>query len=705
MDLKKTLRRFLSPENGAPDDTTFTTPAHDPDTPVDDDLLCQPCQRIGLEDILSPKTDELDWWSDASLRDFTLSRAQLLASKCQLCNLVGKLRATDPSLDQCRLEISGIRFHNADDNGERPAIVRLAIRSMNDSGTDDVVRHLTAHSLADAWSSESRERQPCSINFELFKKACQHCSEKHRQCRYIDLVESRQLGFRQPARSTDQWASRLYLIDVETEEIQEAKSFCKYVALSYVWGKESSPQNDAHEYPAVVRDAISVTRQLGCKYLWVDRYCINQNSSHKQHMMNQMDRVYSNAYVTIVAAAGTDANYGLPGISRQRQVQNCLTIGTVKLVEAWDDGHDLIKHSTWASRGWTYQEGHLSTRCILFTEREVVYLCNEAHVTETQSFDPGDSRMKETLRRFNWMIHPEDKRRRWTVRDQLGPHIEEYTARDLSNEHDSLNALLGILKHYESIPCHLAQPIKHLWGIPILEADEVQDHVLFLMFWKHKEVATARRLGFPSWSWAGWSGSITLPTYSGRISTLVHPPSSRRSASRQSLMHEEYTPWYIGTSDNGHVGALSHYFRSDDKVLPGPTELYIAGLVVKMRFREIGSRVFATFPICKNTFLAVPVFLDRSLDLKFHKLGIIIPRGGGVTYTDCYMYNVIILQETENDRFERAGIVDLECLGNGTFAIFGKLLLNEMDEIIDPRVKQVEYLFLRDAEARNILLV
>ncbi|KAF4997434.1 hypothetical protein FGRMN_3798 [Fusarium graminum] len=568
MDLRKALKRFLSPENRAPDNPAFDPPALAPNMPVGDDLLCQPCQRIGLQDILSPQADELEWWSVASLRDFTLSRAQLLASKCQLCNLVGKLRAADLSFNQCRLEMSGIRFHDEDHRGERSAIVRLAVRSMNNKGADDVVRHLIGHSLTDPWPSEIRERQPRSIDFELFKKACQLCSENHQQCRYIDLP------------------------------------------------------------------------------------------------------------------AGSDANYGLPGVSRERKVQTCLTIGRVKLIEAWDDGDDLIKH-----------------------KREVIYLCNEAHLTETQSFNSSDSRMKETLRHFNWMIHPGDKRSKWTVKNQLGPHIEEYTARDLSNEDDSLNAVLGIFKHYESIPEYAAEPIKHLWGVPILEADSIQGDVLFLMFWKHREVATGRRLGFPSWSWAGWSGPIMLPTYSGRISTTVHPPSSRRSACRQSLTHEEDTPWYIGTSDNGHIGALGHYFRSNDKTVSDPTELHIAGLVVKMRFREIGSKVFATFPIGENAFLAVPVFLDRTLDLNIHKIGIVIPRGGGLTYTDCYMYNVIILQEAGKDRFERVGIVALECLGNGTFAIFGKLVLNERDETIDPRVKQVKYLFLGNAETRDILLI
>jgi hypothetical protein len=43
----------------------------------------------------------------------------------------------------------------------------------------------------------------------------------------------------------------------------------QYVALSYVWG-------DAHtsitETPAVIKDAMKVTLELGLRFLWVDKY-------------------------------------------------------------------------------------------------------------------------------------------------------------------------------------------------------------------------------------------------------------------------------------------------------------------------------------------------------------------------------------------------------------------------------------------------
>lgn len=61
----------------------------------------------------------------------------------------------------------------------------------------------------------------------------------------------------------------------------------EYLALSYVWG--SSERNDAGDsesnlsVPPVIRDAGEVTRRLGYRYLWVDRYCIDQNNSEDIH--------------------------------------------------------------------------------------------------------------------------------------------------------------------------------------------------------------------------------------------------------------------------------------------------------------------------------------------------------------------------------------------------------------------------------------
>lgn len=62
-------------------------------------------------------------------------------------------------------------------------------------------------------------------------------------------------------------------------------------------------------------DAVEVTNKLGLQYLWVDRLCINQaDDNEKAYLISKMTTIYEEAELTIVAAAGTGASHGLPGI-------------------------------------------------------------------------------------------------------------------------------------------------------------------------------------------------------------------------------------------------------------------------------------------------------------------------------------------------------------------------------------------------------
>ena len=76
------------------------------------------------------------------------------------------------------------------------------------------------------------------------------------------------------------------LIDCETRQVCVGVQQ-PYVCLSYVWGvaptQEDVPETGVNELPQTVCDAISVTRRLGYGYLWVDRFCIDQNDAEDKH--------------------------------------------------------------------------------------------------------------------------------------------------------------------------------------------------------------------------------------------------------------------------------------------------------------------------------------------------------------------------------------------------------------------------------------
>lgn len=177
---------------------------------------------------------------------------------------------------------------------------------------------------------------------------------------------------------------QLLCIDCHTMDIVPIGPGDEYFALSYVWGSRNGPPraessgllplND--EAPQVVRDAMIVVQELGKRYLWVDQFCINQaNEDIKNRQIRHMDQVYEGAYATIVAAAGYNADFGLPGVSRSRFKQCVAETNDMTLMAAPPCLQGDLGASGWIKRGWTYQEAVLSRRLIIFTEHQVHFVC------------------------------------------------------------------------------------------------------------------------------------------------------------------------------------------------------------------------------------------------------------------------------------------------------------------------------------------
>jgi hypothetical protein len=151
----------------------------------------------------------------------------------------------------------------------------------------------------------------------------------------------------------------LKCIDCHNKTIVQVRDDDDYFALSYVWGTcvPPGPHNQAtlpENISQVINDAMQVVKSLGKRYLWVDQYCIDQNDHDiKSIQIGQMDLIYARALVTIVAAAGSDANYGLPGVSRGRgEHQPSVVSGGLEMFSSMPHVSHAIKNTTWNSRGW-----------------------------------------------------------------------------------------------------------------------------------------------------------------------------------------------------------------------------------------------------------------------------------------------------------------------------------------------------------------
>lgn len=118
----------------------------------------------------------------------------------------------------------------------------------------------------------------------------------------------------------------LRCIDCKTRKIIQVGLHEKYIALSYVWGTSNANESRLRSIaralpmtgvPQVIEDALVVFNAPGMQYLWVDKYCIDQHDHNSRSLqIRNMDRIYEGAYATIVACAGLNACFGLPGVGR-----------------------------------------------------------------------------------------------------------------------------------------------------------------------------------------------------------------------------------------------------------------------------------------------------------------------------------------------------------------------------------------------------
>lgn len=238
-----------------------------------------------------------------------------------------------------------------------------------------------------------------------------------------------------------------------------------------MWGIENQDDEASDRLPArlprTIEGAIQATRELGLDYLWVDKYCIPQhNEEEKRNQINNMHRIYQQAHVTIVAAAGTGPHYGLPGLSFSRAPPAHIVIDNRSFVAL--PGHPLldgaVQQSRWKTRAWTYQEEFFSRRILYFTDSQVVFNCKQ---NSTGIEDPIRNHAHPEVRPFiddpqyeiSWVHVP------GYIKSSLemDKHICTINERQITYETDRVNTIAGIFSHLKAT----GKIMGHLSGVPI----------------------------------------------------------------------------------------------------------------------------------------------------------------------------------------------------------------------------------------------
>jgi hypothetical protein len=352
----------------------------------------------------------------------------------------------------------------------------------------------------------------------------------------------------QPGSGSDQELSirrpsLLRVIDVKERRLVELPDGSHYIALSYCWPRKPGLTNtraskiDFGEKGSIsmsngltetISDACSFVWDLRERYLWVDALCIVQDDgADKAHQMNQMDLVYGNALLTIVIAPDkTEAEQsGLPGyrIKTNSRHQIVHKSHGIELSIPKPCLEDVILYTRWETRGWTFQESHLSRRLLFFTSQQLYYQCacgvrcedtaGEGLIPtafvrhSTNLWNPKSAHDHDTDDNWGDMFLSRsaytDMNRLLRTHDLL---LTDFCSRELSFPSDVLNAFQGLLKVFSD-----SMSTEFYAGLPV----RWLDHSLLWQLYG----AGKRRSGFPSFSWAGWEGLVDPPVWLGTQAT------------------------------------------------------------------------------------------------------------------------------------------------------------------------------------------
>ncbi|KAF2099228.1 HET-domain-containing protein [Rhizodiscina lignyota] len=319
-----------------------------------------------------------------------------------------------------------------------------------------------------------------------------------------------------------------FLIDTANKCLVSAPPKCSYIALSYVWGQveclkatsanlavlcESHSLNQATvkgKIPKTIMDAMYVVESLGERYLWTDAICIVQDDEDMmREQLNSMASIYAHASLVIVAATGSDAGHGLPGIQGvPNAVPRCLEQKTILFGDALllqrnfsECNERSGRQEEYWKRGWTFQEYMFARRRIVFEKDSVCFECctftqyeDINTSTENPVWDPGEFRtlLEVGYPSLTMFMHI----------------VNRFNQKDLTYPEDCLSAFAGSLSTF-------AKAFKggSLCGLPELFFDVV-------LLWQpahdlkrrvplrneYRRGKTASSL--PSWSWAGWQGGL-----------------------------------------------------------------------------------------------------------------------------------------------------------------------------------------------------
>lgn len=230
--------------------------------------------------------------------------------------------------------------------------------------------------------------------------ACQWlktCYDTHRTCNRLAFKKKAL-----PTRVIDvgDLSSTEWHLHVPSEDFSINQDYC---TLSYRWGSAPFLQLTGETLdgmrkglsdstlPKTFRDAITITRNLCLRYLWIDSLCILQdNNEDWNRESSRMQTVYTNSMCNIAVTGAIDSDDGC------FFTRDPLIIGPCTQYSCWDgfpvQQYLITDMFTWEAnvstapllkRAWVVQERILAPRILHFGNHQMFWECNELAASES----------------------------------------------------------------------------------------------------------------------------------------------------------------------------------------------------------------------------------------------------------------------------------------------------------------------------------
>lgn len=293
-----------------------------------------------------------------------------------------------------------------------------------------------------------------------------------------------------------------------------------------------------------MRDAITVCRVLGLRFLWIDSLCIQQDgdsSTDWEEQSQEMSHIFGNSWLTICAPASESCLEGfLDHIDRHSptieieyvsrgSAEVCGTIIlrllTLNGKSGFPNGDMLarvgpllgdLEHSKWNTRGWVFQERVLSPRLLYFGAKMIHFQHGDYMASEDGSSIHGSFFVS---RMYGGQFLSTNLLQQLEMIQKKGPFITDFWYKlifliswsKFTDQRDLFPAIAGVARRVHEFTKH-----RYLAG---LWEEDLCCGLLWMIIptpaslqQALRAIKKARNSIAPSWSWASRSRSRFLIT-------------------------------------------------------------------------------------------------------------------------------------------------------------------------------------------------